>query len=565
MSAELNNDCDEIFFGRQSYQHSRVKANQLKIYSIFRSWDVKRFDHHFLLLTMLNFACGIVITLLCGLLIFPHNASSDLNVEIGDTLANIKFVVDAFRAEDGIAEDDIVSIRKNLTSTRLNFSRLTKMARVTKLELFSSKTDADFEYMIKTLKNLVGHLSSMTSAMRINSLDSTPTTTAQDPIIELEHHRQAKHLDKAMSNLMKTISHVLGELALQFVHERKRGDTVAVAEAMRVEFEHLNLLQKKMVTGVFLHKLKSHPTLEQRFLMDHFYAFSLVEFTSELRKLESQSRALFSTSSAPLVFHFPSWHLIKYPFQPAHTDLPGDPFSLRSENEHLTRVGRNPHRPCIANGRRYAFSRRIWMFLTLFSTEEMKFAVKIAILTLLLSVIAFGARSKQFFYDWRMIWAITTIFTASAPTYAGEVINTFTRILGTLFGAAVATGTWLAFGRNPYVIAAVELVFGFLLFHVRSYPLEYIKISVVSLQTFITICLGIYTFEVNGKPVDVLQLAYQRTIMIILGLALVLLLVRFFGCIPNKLFANCINRDDFFGPHLHLPNFERELLTRFDK
>lgn len=116
---------------------------------------------------------------------------------------------------------------------------------------------------------------------------------------------------------------------------------------------------------------------------------------------------------------------------------------------------------------------RVWTIFSSLKKFEVRFALKTAITVALLALPAYLEPTQDFFYEYRMHWALSTFVVIMTPSVGGTNSAGLWRILGTMGGALTAVVVGILFADNEIRIfmacAVVCLPCMFGLLHSR-YP-----------------------------------------------------------------------------------------------
>ncbi|KAF7725301.1 hypothetical protein EC973_000311 [Apophysomyces ossiformis] len=131
----------------------------------------------------------------------------------------------------------------------------------------------------------------------------------------------------------------------------------------------------------------------------------------------------------------------------------------------------------------------IWRQFQYMKNYEFKFALKMAVAVMILSVPAFIPSSMTWFNSVRGQWAAMTVIAIMNPTSGGTLHASLWRIVGTLIGALVGWGALEAGGGSPYLLAAfaVMLAVPFFYIHLAS---TYNKVAIVVLISYMVVALS---------------------------------------------------------------------------
>ncbi|KAI8368926.1 hypothetical protein BD560DRAFT_398090 [Blakeslea trispora] len=163
----------------------------------------------------------------------------------------------------------------------------------------------------------------------------------------------------------------------------------------------------------------------------------------------------------------------------------------------------------------------LWFHLQYLSRYEFKFALKMAIAVLVLTVPSFVPASSAWYFNVRGQWAPMTVIAIMNPTSGGTLEASFWRIIGTLIGAFAGWGALAAGEGSPYLLGlfAVLLALPFFYIHLAS---TFNKVGVVCLVTYEVVALSRYANPPLDETID--ATVWKRTITLIVGVCAALLL-----------------------------------------
>ncbi|KXS09285.1 hypothetical protein M427DRAFT_149942 [Gonapodya prolifera JEL478] len=169
--------------------------------------------------------------------------------------------------------------------------------------------------------------------------------------------------------------------------------------------------------------------------------------------------------------------------------------------------------------------KKLWDSARFLDSYEYRFAIKVSLAVTLFSILAFVESTRDWFIEWKVRWAVITIFAIASPTHAGVLLSGFQRTLGTLIGASVAVASCLASSSVPYAFAALSIVSVTPLFiaKYKGDP-DYMKAATVAELTFSVIAIPQVTNTAAGETI--LRVAYERVLMIALGSVIIVLVNR---------------------------------------
>ncbi|KAF9578679.1 hypothetical protein BGW38_005413 [Lunasporangiospora selenospora] len=137
------------------------------------------------------------------------------------------------------------------------------------------------------------------------------------------------------------------------------------------------------------------------------------------------------------------------------------------------------------------WSTRLWKFLLIFRSFQVKYAVKAAVATMILLIPAFVDLTRPYFVQYRGEWALISMLIVMVPTVGGTNIVGIYRIMGTLVGCLVGVVVYLLFPAHDIMLPICCLLFAipnFYLVLISAYP----RIGQVTLLAFNLVLLQTY-------------------------------------------------------------------------
>ncbi|KAI9247684.1 hypothetical protein BDA99DRAFT_525753 [Phascolomyces articulosus] len=162
----------------------------------------------------------------------------------------------------------------------------------------------------------------------------------------------------------------------------------------------------------------------------------------------------------------------------------------------------------------------LWKVLQFLKKYEFKFAFKMAMAVLLLSIPAFIPSSTAWYEGVKGQWSCMTIIAIMNPTSGGTWEASFWRIIGTLVGAFMGWAALEADGGSPYLLAlfAVLLSIPFFYIHLAS---TYNKVGIVVLMTYMAVALSRHVTQ-PAEPIS--ETVWKRTATVVIGILVAVLL-----------------------------------------
>ncbi|KAG0360036.1 hypothetical protein BG005_011643 [Podila minutissima] len=137
------------------------------------------------------------------------------------------------------------------------------------------------------------------------------------------------------------------------------------------------------------------------------------------------------------------------------------------------------------------WSTRLWRFLHVFRSFQVKYAAKAAISTMVLLIPAFVDWTRPYFVQYRGEWAIISMLIVMVPTVGGTNIVGLYRILGTVIGCYVGVAVYVLFPADDILLPICCFLFAvpnFYLVLCSSYP----RIGQVTLLAFNLVLIQTY-------------------------------------------------------------------------
>ncbi|KAF9306088.1 hypothetical protein BGZ74_007678 [Mortierella antarctica] len=137
------------------------------------------------------------------------------------------------------------------------------------------------------------------------------------------------------------------------------------------------------------------------------------------------------------------------------------------------------------------WSTRLWKFLHVFRSFQVKYAAKAAISTMVLLIPAFVDWTRPYFVQYRGEWAIISMLIVMVPTVGGTNIVGLYRILGTVIGCYVGVAVYVLFPADDILLPICCFLFAvpnFYLVLCSSYP----RIGQVTLLAFNLVLIQTY-------------------------------------------------------------------------
>ncbi|KAK7448857.1 hypothetical protein VKT23_013587 [Stygiomarasmius scandens] len=167
----------------------------------------------------------------------------------------------------------------------------------------------------------------------------------------------------------------------------------------------------------------------------------------------------------------------------------------------------------------------IWSIGKRMTERDIKYAVKAGMATALLAAPAFFDATRPFVLEYNVDWALISFFVVISPTIGATNFLGLHRVVGTLFGAAVAAGIYTLFPDNAPVLA----IFGFFFsipcfYYLVAFP-QYASSARFVLLTYNLTCL--YCYNKRERDLAVTIIATHRAIAVTAGVVWAAVVSRF--------------------------------------
>ncbi|KAF8627218.1 hypothetical protein AX15_004480 [Amanita polypyramis BW_CC] len=216
-----------------------------------------------------------------------------------------------------------------------------------------------------------------------------------------------------------------------------------------------------------------------------------------LRKSDNYTRRLISRRS---LSHIISMNRrFHYSFPKIH---PHAPDTIQTPSwSHLSRAGR--------------LKKILWTLGKMLVEQRSKYAIKAGMATAILASPAFYDGTRPMFIEYWGDWALISCFVVLSPTIGATNYLSLHRIVGTLFGAAVAAAIFSLFSEHPAVLSIFGFAFSIPCFYYALSRPQYASASRFVLLTYNLTCL--YCYNQREKDVDVLDIAVHRGLAVTVG------------------------------------------------
>ncbi|KAJ3749643.1 Fusaric acid resistance protein-like-domain-containing protein [Lentinula detonsa] len=167
----------------------------------------------------------------------------------------------------------------------------------------------------------------------------------------------------------------------------------------------------------------------------------------------------------------------------------------------------------------------LWSLSKRLKERDTKFAVKAGMATAILAAPAFFDSTRPLFVRYYGDWALISFFVVMSPTIGATNFLGLHRILGTLFGAAVAAGIFSVFSENAIVLSIFGFFFSIPCFYYLVSKPVYASSARFVLLTYNLTCL--YCYNLREKDLSVANVAYHRALSVTIGVVWAALVSRF--------------------------------------
>ncbi|KAF9109465.1 hypothetical protein BGX27_007583 [Mortierella sp. AM989] len=137
------------------------------------------------------------------------------------------------------------------------------------------------------------------------------------------------------------------------------------------------------------------------------------------------------------------------------------------------------------------WSTRLWKFLHLFRSFQVKYAAKAAFTIIILLIPAFVDLTRPYFVQYRGEWALISTLIVMVPTVGGTNVVALYRIMGTFCGCGVGVAVYLLFPAHPIMLPICCFLFALPNFylvlcskHPRLGQVVLLAFNLVLLQTY---------------------------------------------------------------------------------
>lgn len=163
--------------------------------------------------------------------------------------------------------------------------------------------------------------------------------------------------------------------------------------------------------------------------------------------------------------------------------------------------------------RRLRIRYRLWEFLHRLQDFESRFALKVTLVTTLISIPAWLPQSHKWWNDNEVWWAVVTVWLMMHPRVGGTFQDLAMRTSCAALGAVWAAFAFAAGDGNPYVIAIFSIIFMLPMLY-RFTQSSHPRSGFVGCMSFTVVSLSAYTND--GYP-SIIKIAWTRGLAFVLG------------------------------------------------
>lgn len=159
--------------------------------------------------------------------------------------------------------------------------------------------------------------------------------------------------------------------------------------------------------------------------------------------------------------------------------------------------------------------RLVWQVGEFFRQPDTKFAIKAGLGSALLASPAFFPSTRPMFTKFQGQWALVSFMVVLSPTVGQSNHMSLHRIMGTIMGACAAVSIYKLFPDNHIALP----IFG-MLFSIPCFRYIVGKPQLASSGRFVLLTYNLtalYSYNLRKTGIEVEQIAYQRTVSVIVG------------------------------------------------
>ncbi|KAG5645197.1 hypothetical protein DXG03_006715 [Asterophora parasitica] len=157
----------------------------------------------------------------------------------------------------------------------------------------------------------------------------------------------------------------------------------------------------------------------------------------------------------------------------------------------------------------------LWTLGTRMTERDTKYAFKVGMSIAIFAAPAFFDTTRPIFVKYWGDWALISFFAVISPTIGATNYLGLQRVLGTLFGAAVAAGIFTLYPDSPTILAIFGFLFSLPCFYYAVAHPQYLSASRFVLLTYNLSCL--YCYNLRRKDISVVNVALHRALAVTAG------------------------------------------------
>ncbi|KJA19958.1 hypothetical protein HYPSUDRAFT_1093990 [Hypholoma sublateritium FD-334 SS-4] len=157
----------------------------------------------------------------------------------------------------------------------------------------------------------------------------------------------------------------------------------------------------------------------------------------------------------------------------------------------------------------------IWSIGKRLKERDTKYGIRAGMATAILATPAFLDSTRPIFLQYWGDWALISFFVVISPTIGATNYLSFQRVLGTLFGAAIAVALYSLFPDDAIALSISGFLFSIPCFYFAVAKPKYISASRFVLLTYNLTCL--YCYNLRQSDVSVVNIGFHRAVAVIAG------------------------------------------------
>ncbi|SLM35033.1 hypothetical protein LPUS_04038 [Lasallia pustulata] len=159
------------------------------------------------------------------------------------------------------------------------------------------------------------------------------------------------------------------------------------------------------------------------------------------------------------------------------------------------------------------FRYRLWALLHRFQGFESRFALKVTIVTVLLSIPAWLPQSRNWYNENEVWWSVVTVWIMMHPHVGGNVQDLVARTICCILGAVWGGFAYVADNGNPYVMAVFAALFMIPMLY-RYTQSTHPRSGVMGCVSFTVVSLSAYNHTGSPGPFEI---AWTRGTAVVVG------------------------------------------------